>query len=232
MTNVFVFIPAFGRQITSTTFEATHHLMASFMQKGIGASIATYSWPDIEEMRNVALSFWYDVIPQSTHMLFIDADMGFSPQMVLDMLAFGEPMVGAIYPKRTLPIEWAGSGLESAEVRGGFMEVEGLGMGCFLIRRDAIDKMVETYPELIQPETFLVQFAEMGLKRTLCFFDQWREEKGKVAEDMAFCKRWRRTGGKVWASIAYEIDHVGQHAFTGCFARDRQLPQEGQSSAA
>ncbi len=75
--------------------------------------------------------------------------MGFGIDVVIDMLMFIEPMVGALYTKKTNPVQRAASclGDESglAERRGNFMKLAGLGMGCFLIRRDAADK----FPELI-----------------------------------------------------------------------------------
>jgi len=229
MTNVFVFMPSFRGQITATAFESSHALMSAFMSKGIHAGISTYSWPDIAEIRNVVLSIWYDTMPNSTHLLMLDDDMGYSPQMVLDMLAFGEPMVGAAYPKRTLPIVWAGSGLggpDKAQVRGGFMEVEALGMGCFLIRRDAVTAMIEKFPELIADHILLEDFKQHGAHRTLCFFDEMRAEKGKVSEDISFCRRYRQTGGNVWASIAYEMTHVGAYAYQACFAKWSEQAQK------
>ena len=222
MTKVFVFCPAFGRQISATTFESTHRLMGAFMQKGIAAAIATFSWPDIDEIRNMILSYWYDAVPDSTHLLFIDADMGFEPQMVVDMITFGEPMVGAIYPKKTMPLEWVGSGTDNPDYRKGFIEVEALGMGCFLIRRDAITAMIEKFPELIFPYMTLPELRFAGAHRTLAFFDCFRTNMGKVSEDISFCRRYRQTGGKVWASVAYPMEHVGLQSFKACFAEERQ----------
>jgi len=216
---VFVFVPAFGRHITTTTFETTHELMSALAAKGIQASIGSFSWPDIEEVRNVVLSYWYDAMPDFTHLLFVDADMGFPAQMVLDMLTFGEPMVGAIYPKKTLPVEWVGSGIESPECRNGFIEVEGLGMGCFLIRRDAIAPMIEKFPEKVYPYITVPSMRWDGPNRTLAFFDCIRQENGKVSEDISFCRRYREAGGKVWASVAYATHHEGPHVFSGCFAK-------------
>ena len=236
MSNVFIFIPAFGRQISTTTFESTHALMSAFYQKGIQASIASFSWPDIDEARNCALSYWYDTCPESSHMLMVDADMGFHPNMVLDMLTFGEPLVGAIYPKKCLPIEWVGSGIAAAEYRSGFIEVEGLGAGCLLIRRDAIDAMVKKFPEMIYDYVSVPETRFMGSKRTMAFFDSYRIPTGKVSEDIAFCRRYREAGGKVWGSTAYQISHIGPFDYTHCFAKEREeraimLKQQEQLAA-
>jgi len=203
------------------TFDATHHLMSTLMSKGMHASIARYSWFDIAEMRNIALSIWYDCMKDSTHLLFVDDDMGFAPQVVLDMLAFNEPIVGALYRKKCMNYDWAASGLPpgTGEVRGSsFMEVEGLGCGCFLIRRDAIDAMIEKFPELIRDHVVIGDFKTAGLTRTLGFFDPLMSPDGKVAEDISFCRRWREAGGKVWASAGHIITHVGPYEFKGGYA--------------
>jgi len=223
MAKVFVFVPAFGRQITTTTFETTHELMSALAAKGIQAHIGSFSWPDIEEVRNVVLSYWYDAMPDFTHLLFIDADMGFPAQMVLDMLTFGEPMVGAIYRKKCAEIEWVASGgLESPDFRNGFIEVRGLGMGCFLIRRDAIAPMIEKFPDKIYPYIAVPDFRWEGPQRTLAFFDQMRVPEGKVSEDISFCRRYREAGGKVWATTAYTTVHEGPFPFVGNFAKHRE----------
>jgi hypothetical protein len=228
MAKVFVFVPAFGRQITTTTFETSHALMSALMAKGIAASIASFSWPDIEEIRNMVLSYWYDVMPDSTHLLFLDADVGFPPQAVLDMLTFNEPVVGGIYPKRTYPLEWVISGTPEPEYRQGFIEVDGLGAGCLLIRRDAVTAMIEKFPELVRPYMTIPDMRYAGAKRTFGLFDCLRAPEGKVSEDISFCRRFRGTGGKVWASTAYTFTHEGPHAFVGCFAKDRTEKQQSE----
>ncbi len=225
MANVFVFIPSFRGQISAVTFETSHRLMSGLMAKGIPASIASYSYFDIAELRNMVLSVWYDTMPGSSHILFVDDDMGFAPELIHDMLAFDEPVVGAVYPKRCAPRQWSGSGIEAAEYRPGFIEVEGIGGGCLLIKRDAITQMVEGYPELVRPYMTLDDMKNAGGTRTLSFFDQMITEEGKVSEDFSFCRRWRALKGGnekvVWASVAYELQHVGPWIFSGCFAKER-----------
>jgi FkbM family methyltransferase len=221
MAKLFIFVPAFGRQITTTTFETSHFLMGALMSKGISASIASFSWPDIEEIRNMVLSYWYDAMPDSTHLLFMDADTGFPAQAVIDMLTFNEPVVGGLYPKKTYPIEWVGSGLGAGEYRKGFIEVDGLGAGCLLIRRDAVTAMLAKFPELVRPYMTIPDMRYAGASRTFGFFDCLRVPEGKVSEDISFCRRYRETGGKIWASTAYEFTHEGPHAFTACFAKER-----------
>ncbi len=217
--NILIAIPAYGNQVSVATLNTTHSLIQQFWSKGIQGGLAAFSYPDVSEARNILLTGWYDGVKASTHLLFIDSDMGFEPAVVMDMLMFNEPMVGAMYSKKTIPIQWAASGLSDAEVKrnGNFMTVAGLGMGCFLIRRDAIDTMLEKMPELIDTRMEYHAAKEMLGGRIIRAFDAFdnpdKDRAGKLSEDLAFCQRWRTCGGEVWAALEHTIDHVGNYTY-------------------
>ena len=236
--NVFQFIPAFGQTISATTFLTTHALQQAFHEKGIGGGISTLSFPDIAELRNMVFTIWLDTMPQSTHLLFIDADMGFPPDLVLDMLLFDEPLVGTVYPQRKLPLSWAGSGTGQSvtERRGNFMLVEGVGMGCTLIRRDLGEKMVKEMPELIDTRLQLHPAGDTlrntGANRMIRAFEKLDvPERGLISEDLSFCIRWQRLGGKCWGAIGHRISHVGPYDYAGRYL-DMIDKQQAEAAAA
>jgi len=202
---------------------STHRMVPMLHAKGHSVAITTSSSPDIAEVRNVALTHWYDGMKMSSHLLMIDADMGFPPELIVDMLALNEPMVGAIYPKKSLEVEWAASGWgkdTNAGGKGHFLKVRGLGMGCFLIRRDAIDRMVAELPDIIDTSFDADGAAQHPEGRLLRAFDPMRNEAGhRMSEDISFCHRWCSIGGEVWGAGGYEMEHVGMHSFKQCYTR-------------
>lgn len=224
-TNILMCVPAYGNQVSVATLNTTHALMQAFMTKGIRGGLAAFSFPDVAEARNIMLTGWYDTCPDATHLLFIDSDMGFSPQVVFDFLTFNEPIIGAMYSKKAIPIQWAASGLgdKFAERRGEFMKVAGIGMGCFLIRRDAIDTMLAKMPELSDSRMEFHAAKDMLPNRIIRAFDSFDNPDdrthGRMSEDLAFCARWRMCGGDVWASIGHEIEHVGQYSYKAHYMR-------------
>ena len=239
---VFIFVPAFGQLVQATTFLTTHALRDALHSKGIAGGISTLSFPDIAELRSMVTTIWYDTLKDVSHLLFVDADMGFAPQLVLDMLMFGEPLVGTIYPQRKMPLSWAGSGTGEthAERRGDFMRVEGVGMGCTLIHRSVIDKMIEAYPDLIDTRISMHPAAQMlkdaGCNRLLRFFDKIDlVDRGQVSEDLSFCMRWNKIGGTTWAAIGHRMSHVGLFDYSGCYldtVKESQRQQEEAVAAA
>lgn len=220
--DIFIAVPGFGQIVSSATFLCTHALRQHLMTKGIGGGITTLSFPDIAELRSIFLTVWYDTMPASTHILFIDSDMSFPPEIITDMLIFNEPVVGAVYRQRKPEIAWAGSGTGASQTerRGDFMKVEGVGFGCTLIRRDCVTKMIEKFPELIDERLSLHPagdtLRQTGTTRLLRFFEKMDiAERGLISEDLSFCIRWGQCGGDVWGAIGHKISHVGPYDYAG-----------------
>jgi hypothetical protein len=118
------------------------------------------------------------------------------------------------------------------------MEVEGVGMGCTLIRRDVVDIMLAKMPELIDTRLALHPAGDTirnaGSSRIIRAFEKLDiPERGLVSEDLSFCIRWRQCGGKVWAGIGYRISHVGPFDYSGRYldtveALERQAIEAAQ----
>lgn len=230
---IFIFVPAFGSKISTTTFLSTHAIMGALTAKGYGGNIYSLSFPEISELRNLALTVWYDSMPECSHILMIDADMGIPSEVVIDMLDFDQPVVGVIYPKKTIPRRWVGSGLakEETEIKNGFIKVEAVGGGCLLIRRDAIDTMLEQMPDLA--DSWITEIAigntlkEAGSDRVIRAFDNYyKRGRGKISEDISFCLRWRECGGEVWAASHRAITHVGDYHYIGNFLAESSQKEE------
>lgn len=219
--NVFTFVPCFGNIIKTPTFLTTHAIMQELHSKGVATGISALSFPDIAELRNMVLTIFYDTMPNATHLLFIDADMSFDPKLVTDCLLFDEPLVGAIYPQRKVPLSWAGSGTGQPQTvrRAGFMQVEGVGFGCTLIRRDLVTKMLEKMPDLVDTRLHLHPagdtLRQAGANRMIRAFEKMDiPDRGLISEDLSFCIRWRQCGGEVWANINYKMSHVGDFDYS------------------
>lgn len=230
ITGVSIFCPAGNRTLLADTALSLYNLGMKLTEAGIRHGLTWTSCSDITELRNFALTRWYDTEPGASHLLMVDSDMGWDPQMVLDMLAFDKPLTGCIYIKRQLdPIVPLGSvktGKETTDdVDHGFLEVESVAAGVLMIKREVIDKMIMRYPEMVDSTGFhqvVEPLRAIGVNRLIRAFDPisfpvghpYAPNGGKMSEDLSFCYRWRECGGKVWANVAYAVHHVGMHSFT------------------
>lgn len=236
MAKIFIALPAFGRQNFTPTTSSLMGLARALLRDGHDFYFSTLSNSTIDELRNAMTTVWYDAVPDSEWMAQVDADMDFEPELITDMLKFGKPLMGCLYPKKTYPLDFVGRGVKGpARVIDGFMEMAGIGFGVTMIHRSCITMMLESgqarSDEKIDRHTAGDILKGYGSKRIIRAFDPLEDETGRLSDDMSFCRRYRNSGGEVWAATHHRITHVGQHGYTGRYA-DRWDKQQASDAAA
>lgn len=213
-TGILICVPAMGQQMCAATAMSLYTTAQFLAAKNIHNKMMWYAAADIEDIRNLFITAWYDGHPEFSHMLFVDADMGFEPELIRDFLRFDKPLMGVLYAKRKMPASIVGTvpeGHSIDDVLHGFIPATGLGCGVMLISREVIKTMLEKMPELSDPiQSSLAEATpDLKLKRIIRAFDKIRTAKLRLSEDMAFCHRWRECGGEVWANVNHKISHIG-----------------------
>lgn len=232
---VFIALPAFGQvnftQATGSIVNTALMLQANNLWGGFG----TLSYPDIADLRNMWLTLWFERI-KTSHLLMVDADMGFSFQMVADMIAVDKPLVGCIYPKKMFPAEFVGSlSLDQRDVPAGFARATGVGGGVMLIRRDCVERIIENDPSIIDtgmhrfPATYML--GKYQLDRILEPFAKIKTDKEYVSEDISFCRRASAAGVDILANVKHRVTHVGAWEFTGAFQESLDAAEYNASIA-
>lgn len=192
-------------------------LSKALIANGYDYYYSSQSYPDIAELRDIFTTIWFDRT-NADWMLQIDADMGFEPQLVLDMLAFDKPVVGCLYPQKDLPIRFHAK-LKAGEpkIDRGHLLIEACGFGVTLVRRDAIQAMLDSAEAWSDTRLSMhgcrEQFAGMGLNRLIRAFKKLDTESGELSEDYSFCRRVNNSGLEVWANVSHELTHVGLYGF-------------------
>ena len=178
-----------------------------------------------------------------THLLFIDADQGYRPELVLDMLALEEAVVGTVYPARDLdfPTLWkVARGLDAPDklqsiasryvlppfvrdgsgdvvTKNGFVQATMAGTGIMLIQRRVFELMAEL-PGLMGRGAEIMQRDGYSGRLLQCFRPIIQSNNLPLGEDLSFCRRWVEScGGEIWVAVDHEIQHVGSFAFKGRF---------------
>jgi hypothetical protein len=175
--------------------------------------------------------------PSATHLLFVDADIGFAPDQVFRLIESGADVVAGVYPikkvnwdkaKRALEAgrpNLAGASLdyvldiddpERVVVVNGFTRIRYAGTGFLMIRRHVLEKMCRHYASL----QFFREHSHDALagspNRFALFECMIDPATGTyLSEDFAFCKRWTDLDGEIWADLQSRLDHVGPSVFRG-----------------
>jgi hypothetical protein len=241
--------PCFGGQVSWLYAVSLLKLQKAFTQRDWHLSYLLQAGDAlVTRARQTIVGHFLDN-PNATHLLFIDADIGFEPEQVLRLLEFGADVTGAVYPvkqidwdKMAAAVQAGRSPLESATlsyvverehgremvVRSGFVKSRYAGTGFLLIRRSVLEAMIEHYPELRYKHEHRGSdpLAGSPWRSALfnCIVDQ--ETGFYLSEDFSFCRRWIDMGGEIWVDYLSRLNHVGLMVYRGNMAAGVDSPPE------
>jgi hypothetical protein len=181
----------------------------------------------------------------ATHLMFIDADIGFNPQDIVSMVNANKDIICGMYPKKEINwftvAEAVIKGVDPkdlADYTGSFvvnlvggaseqkgklyepMQIENGGTGFMLIKREvfeALKSKVLTYTN----DMMLV--TETGQQKKIIheFFATSIDEQSNrlLSEDYHFCKLARKHGFEIYAAPWAKLVHSGTYNFSGKLIR-------------
>ena len=205
-------MPCYGGMLTESTFMSYIKWANTCRQLGIEWTMETMTNESlISRARNTLVAKFLSN-PTSTHLMFIDADIGWEPWHLLVMLNRDVDVIGGLYPMKTLPIKWVVNGFDGAEIGpDGLQEVSKTGTGFMLVKRHVFDKLND-HPA-VKPFN-----NDIGLPKELdqylrTYYDTAVRENRYYSEDWTFCENWRDLGGKVWVDKRVLLRHTGTYVF-------------------
>lgn len=153
-------------------------------------------------------------------MLFIDADIQFTPEDVSKLWNLNTDVAVAAYAmkrKDKPPLSaWKGNALVELDGLTEPFAVDYAGTGFMMIKRSVLETLSKKKPELRYLES---KGLEPGEGPCWGFFDKlaiWHgEDKISLPEDFSFCKRWRELNGTIILEPTIRLKHWGSWCYAG-----------------
>ena len=211
-TRVHICMPCYGGMLTESTFMSYIKWSNTCRQLGIDWTMETMTNESLISRARNTLTAKFLHNKESTHLMFIDADIGWEPWHLLVMLNRDVDVIGGLYPMKSLPVKWCVNGFDGAEEGpDGLQEVSKTGTGFLLIKRSVFEKL-DAHPAT---KPFM---NDIGLPVELnpymkTYFDTAVRENRYYSEDWTFCENWRDLGGKVWVDKRVLLRHTGTYVF-------------------
>jgi hypothetical protein len=232
--------PCFGGQVSSIYASSVFRLQSAIRAKSkLDLKIHLRDGDALITRARANLVTLFLEDPAATHLLFVDADIGFTPEQVFRLIESGADVVAGVYPikrvnwsKAKRAIEANRPNLPAASldyvleidnpdrvvVVNGFARVRFAGTGFLMIRRHVLETMCR-HPGYASLQFFREhsQDALAGSSNRFALFECMIDPATGtyLSEDFAFCKRWTDLGGEIWADLESRLDHVGPSVFHG-----------------
>ncbi|MGY3588268.1 hypothetical protein ACVIGB_002772 [Bradyrhizobium sp. USDA 4341] len=244
-TRVFVATPCFGGDLKMAYVLSALKLQAAATARGIDIQFHLIGNESLIVRARNELAHQF-LLSGASHLLFIDADIGFEPEAVFRLLDCGTDVAAAAYPLKHIDwakvqraaeakrknlasssldyvVTWEGDQLTA---RGdGFAKVRYAGTGFLMMKRSALVRLCDAHPELKYRANHKSNDLNTGdlvradLDRVSLFECMIDKTTGEyLSEDYAFCRRWIDLGGEIWLDLRSELTHFGSYAFRGRFA--------------
>jgi hypothetical protein len=214
-TRVHFCMPCYGGQLTESTFMSYIKWANTARQLGIEWTVETMTNESLISRARNTLTAKFLTTPESTHLMFIDADIGWEPWHLLVMLNAQKDVIGGLYPMKSLPVKWCVNGLPGfVETPGDpLIEVTKTGTGFMLIKREVFEKL-NAHPA-VRPFNNDIGLPEQLNPHMKTYFDTAVRENRYYSEDWTFCENWRDLGGQIFVDKRVLLRHTGTYVFDG-----------------
>jgi len=180
-----------------------------------------------------------------THLFWVDADIGFSPEAAFRLLLADRDVAAGVYPlkREDWPADGVPAGITQrkfeelcarytvntgregeAEVSiaidgDGFIKVREAPTGFMCIKRKVFDQLIARHPE----RRYVADWPEGSLPPDAVhyrFFDVMVDpDSGRyLSEDYGFCRLWEALGGEIYVDANSNLSHFGERLYRGDFA--------------
>ena len=230
--------PCFGGLVTQDYTMSLLNLQAAAPKLGFDVAVLMLGNDALITRGRSAIVGKFLDNPSTTHLLFVDADITFTPEHVARLLAFDKDFVAGLYPAKV--IDWnqlaqrygkTGETLDEAGLiyvgdvckgtalkqENGFATGTYAGTGFQLIKRGVFERMIAAHPELKYTSLHAFPRPSAPGQNLYALFDCMIDPDtgAYLSEDYAFCRRWRALGGEIWLDLQSKLTHTGPHSFHG-----------------
>ncbi len=163
--------------------------------------------PSVERARNILTQNFLE--SDCTHILFVDADIGFASEDVARIASHNEGVVGGLYPLKNQDptVKWCLNALEPspAPTPEGLQQVKYIGTGFLCVRRDVFERIADFNGYLLD---YRQDFPPHRIEHA--YWRQGVAGRRFLTEDWMFCHLCHQIGIPVFADTGVVLKHAGR----------------------
>lgn len=182
-------------------------LLAMAIQPQVSTAFGWSCDPSVERARNILTANFLE--SDCTHILFVDADIGFSSADVERICGHEELVVGGLYPLKTMTesVQWCANGLQPGDAlvrEDGLTEVKYAGTGFLCIAREVFEALKQHIAVLPYTQDFPPH------RKEICYWFQ-RVCNGRfLTEDWNFSQLCQDLRFKIFLDSKVVLRHSGR----------------------
>jgi len=200
--------PCYGSQVTEPYFRSCLQLQHAMVSGGFPHNFFTLSNDSlVTRARDVCVANYLKT--DFERLMFIDADIEFTPDDVGMLLEMDQPISVGVYRMKKPGSRYAawrdGELVDDLDQFKRPITVDYAGTGFMMIKREVFTEIYEAFPEW--------KYEEGQVGDCFGYFQDPIMDGFHMSEDYFFCHTWRELGHEVWMHPQVRLTHHGVYGY-------------------
>jgi len=215
--SVMISLPCYGGLVSDKTAKGLFHLGKELRTAKVDHGLLTLSNESlITRGRSKMVNFFMNNT-EYERILFIDADVGFNPEDVFNLLKYDKDIICGAYPMKTIPLRYNYNITQPPVEEGELVKIDNIGFGFVLIKRKVFKDISQKYGDELKftppKDDSNYPPTEKEYYNSYHYFLELKKDNTYLPEDFSFFERAKSLGYTSWLNTNVMLSHVGSHVF-------------------
>ncbi len=215
--SILIAMPCYGGLVSDKTAKGLFNLGKNLRSAGVDHGLLTMANESLVTRARSRIANFFMNNTEYERILFIDADIGFQPEDVFNLLKYDKDIVCGAYPMKGIPLQYNYNFSEPREEEGELIKIENIGFGFSLIKRKVFESIQQKHGEELKyyPPTnnSSTPPTEKEYHNSYHYFLEIRKDMSFLPEDFSFFERAKSVGHSSWLNSSIRLEHVGSHVY-------------------
>ena len=188
--SILIAMPCYGGMVSDKTAKGLFNLGKNLRSAGVDHGLLTMANESLVTKARSRMANFFMNNTEYERILFIDADIGFQPENVFNLLRHDKDIVCGAYPMKSIPLRYNYNLSEPRQEEGELVRIENVGFGFCLIKRKVFESIQQRYGEELKyyPATnnSTTPPTEKEYHNSYHYFLEIRKDMSFLPEDFSF----------------------------------------------
>ena len=215
--SVLIALPCYGGMVSDKTAKGLFNLGKELRTHKIDHGLLTMANESLITQGRSKMANFFMNNTKYERILFIDADVGFEPKDVFDLLKYDKDIICGAYPMKTIPLRYNYNIAKPVVEEGELIKIDNVGFGFALIKRRVFESIAQKYGDELKyypaDNSENYKMTEKEHNNSYHYFLEMKRNMNYLPEDFSFFERAKSVGYTAWLNSNIRLPHVGSHVF-------------------
>ena len=215
--SILIAMPCYGGMVSDKTAKGLFNLGKNLRSAGVDHGLLTMANESLVTKARSRMANFFMNNTEYERILFIDADIGFQPEDVFNLLRHDKDIVCGAYPMKSILLRYNYNLSEPKQEEGELVRIANVGFAFCLIKRKVFESIQQRYGEELKyyPATnhSSTPPTEKEYHNSYHYFLEIRKDMSFLPEDFSFFERAKSVGYSSWLNTNIRLEHVGSHVY-------------------